>query len=275
MAIRFKHEAKTDEEFYYELCSYLMINQYLKGSISCESKSVLDGLRDYMISLNIPCYYADCDDKKSVGYKLIDDSDPDAEDEEDVNRDIIIDLENGTILRAEPKKIKTTFEKLEFEAFDQPMHLQNVEIRKMFLKTFQYAENEIDIISPWMNHAVINEEFMNRMKFALDRGVIIKIKYGLNPGNSEYSVSSSTRSDNVANKLKKKFERYLDTKFFITRDNIHYKLVLCDEKYKLEGSYNYLSFTGDYQNDTRTEGSPFGMNVEEIRLLRSKYFGDE
>ena len=63
---------------------------------------------------------------------------------------------------------------------------------------------------------------------------------------------------------------------FITRDNIHYKLVLCDEKFKLEGGYNYLSFVGDYENkSTRKEGSPFGTQVDEIRFLRKEYFGHE
>jgi hypothetical protein len=62
----------------------------------------------------------------------------------------------------------------------------------------------------------------------------------------------------------------------IVRDNIHYKLVLCDDLFKLEGGYNYLSFVGDYENeDTRKEGSPYGTQVEEIRYLRKEYFGHE
>jgi len=273
MAIKFKHEAETDEEFYYELCSFLMRNKYYKGTISCESKRTLDGLADYMTSINIPWVYSDYEEDIDIGYRLEDDSEDEDEDE-DTDRQLIIQFDDKTVIKAKPKDQKRAFRRLEFEPFNIPIHLKNVEIRDMFLRTFQYAEEEIDIISPWMNNAVVNDEFKERMQFAMDRGVIIKIKYGLKPNDSEYNISRSVRSDKVAESLKNRFKKYYNSRLFIERDNIHYKLVLCDEKYKLEGSYNYLSFTGNYNDDTRKEGSPFGTNVEEIRQLRGDYFGN-
>ena len=152
--------------------------------------------------------------------------------------------------------------------------MKNEQIRKVFLKSFIVAEKEIDIISPWMNFGVVNEKFVELMEKSLKRGVIIKILYGLKPNSSEYNISRSNRSDQVARYLKEYFKKF-ENQLFIQRDNIHYKLVLCDEKFKLEGGYNYLSFMGDYENsDTRREGSPFGTNIDEIRFLRKEYFGN-
>ena len=113
------------------------------------------------------------------------------------------------------------------------------------------------------------------MEDSLSRGVRICIIYGLNPDSSEYNLSRSNRSDQVAKYLRDRFSKYGEM-LSIVRDNIHYKLVLCDDLFKLEGGYNYLSFVGDYANeDTRKEGSPYGTQVEEIRYLRKEYFGHE
>ena len=126
-----------------------------------------------------------------------------------------------------------------------------------------------------MNFGVVNERFIELMKRSLDRGVKIKILYGLTPDYSDYNLSRSNRSDQVAKFLRDTFSDYGEL-LEIKRDNIHYKLVLCDEKYKLEGGYNYLSFVGDYTNeDTRREGSPYGTSVDEIRYLRREYFRDD
>ena len=82
----------------------------------------------------------------------------------------------------------------------------------------------------------------------------------------------SRRSDQVADLLRRRFADK-GNQLQIRRDNIHYKLVLCDEKYKLEGGYNYLSFVGNYSEvDLRREGSPFGRDNQEIKHLRKLYF---
>lgn len=174
-----------------------------------------------------------------------------------------IDQEEIDKIKIEPEK---------FDIDSMPIHLKNADIRKMFLRTFLIAKEEIDIISPWMNFGVVNEAFIRLMESALERGVKIKIIYGLLPSADEFNQARSIKSDKVAERLKTRFAKY-GIHFAISRDNIHYKLVLCDSLYKLEGGYNYLSFIGDYSDpDTRKEGSPLGRNVDEIMLLRKEYF---
>ena len=171
------------------------------------------------------------------------------------------------------EQLKTTA--ADFDLDSVPDHLKNEQIRDMFLRTFSLAQKEIDIISPWMNTRVVNPAFIGLMEEALQRGVKIRIQYGLNPGTDAYSWNRSHNSDLIADDLKEQFAPYGDA-FRIERKNLHYKLVLCDNLYKLEGSYNYLSFDGDYSNpDQRGEGSPFGRDVAEIERLRKEYFGDD
>ena len=271
--------ANSQKELYYGICSFLMKNGIFTGSIYSKSKYILDGLGTYMTSVKIPwCYgYAG---EKTRGYRFIDDSTP-----EIVNgNEVIIDLNEKNVISVTQGNRKryniqitdnnSLYENLEEQDWKTPLHLKNEQIKRMFLKSFVVAEYEIDIISPWMNFGVVNEKFVELMEKALQRGVVVKILYGLEPDSSEYNLSRSNRSNQVAEFLKTRFLNF-PGQLFIRRDNIHYKLVLCDEKFKLEGGYNYLSFMGDYDNeDTRKEGSPFGTNAEEIRFLRKEYFGD-
>ena len=269
----------SQKELYYGICSFLMKNGILRGMIYSRSKALLDGLGSYMSSVRIPWCYGHAGES-TVGYRLIDGRTP----EHVTGKEVVIDLNNNKIISVvqgntrryniEISDSDPVYEGLDTFDIQAPLHLKNEQIRKMFLKSFLVAEKEIDIISPWMNFGVVNEKFVELMEKALERGVTIKILYGLKPDSSEYNLSRSNRSDQVAAYLKEHFRRF-EERLLIQRDNIHYKLVLCDEKFKLEGGYNYLSFMGDYENsDTRREGSPFGTDIDEIRFLRKEYFGD-
>lgn len=272
--------ANNLKELYYGICSFLMRKGIRSGYIYSKSKEILDGLSDYMSRVRIPWSYIK--DEKKFGYVLVDGEAPIKGDKD---REIIIDLnsESKIIVKQgrenrfniEINNKDAIYAELNNAEEEIPIHLKNDQIRKMFLKAFVIAEEEIDIISPWMNFGVVNDKFVELLRSSLDRGVKIRIIYGLTPDSSEYNLSRSNRSDQVAKFLRNEFSRYGEL-LVIKRDNIHYKLVLCDEKYKLEGGYNYLSFVGDYTNqDTRKEGSPYGTQVDEIKYLRKEYFGDE
>ncbi len=267
----------SDKELYYRICSFLMKKGIRSGNIYSSSKFILDNLGEYMTSIHIPWSYK-LDKVEDVGYYLVDDKYFDTE----LNKCVTIVLdEDSKIIIKKGESIKYTikihnrneiYKELDKIDIQNPIHLKNEEIRKMFLRSFKVAKKEIDIISPWMNFGVVDNYFVDLMKEALSRGVIIKIIYGLKPDSTEYNLSRSSRSDQVAKYLRETFEEYKN-QLFIVRDNIHYKLVLCDEQYKLEGGYNYLSFIGNYENsNTRKEGSPYGTDDNEIRYLRKEYF---
>lgn len=274
-------EVKNIKELNYSICSYILRKRLNDCIIQCEDKPIIENLEIYMTEIGIPwsqnagkgiVFHCNeeiedsmreriiitCDSERAICYK---------------ENEKIISFFLRDIEKEEIESIAVSVEKFDIDSI--PMHLQNEEIRKMFLKAFIMAETEIDIISPWMNFSVVNNSLIELMRQALQRGVIIRIIYGLLPGSDEYNQIRSDRSDQVARRLSDMFADYGDA-FRITRDNIHYKLVLCDEKFKLEGGFNYLSFTGDYSNpDTRKEGSPFGRDNNEIRYLRKEYFRND
>lgn len=154
-------------------------------------------------------------------------------------------------------------------------HLQDKEIRDKFIKAFSDAKYEFDIASPWMNNYVVNNDLINKMENLLTRGTSIKIAYGIeeNSYNSKMD-NKNTNSDRIAQKLKERFDIYGD-KFTIKKVNSHNKLLICDESYYIETSFNLLSFAGEYDEnskDTRGEGATYSTNLEVIKDLRNRYF---
>ena len=153
-------------------------------------------------------------------------------------------------------------------------HLQNKEIRDKFIKAFSEAKYELNIASPWMNNYVVNDNLINSMESLLIRGASIKIIYGIE--NKVYSSEDikNANSDRIVQKLKERFAIYED-KFKIKKVNSHNKLLICDESYYIETSFNLLSFAGEYDEnskDIRDEGATYSTNLEVIKDLRDRYF---
>lgn len=157
-------------------------------------------------------------------------------------------------------------------------HLQNKEIRERFLKAFSDAKYELNIGSPWMNNYVVNDNLIAMMEALLKRGGIIKIIYGIAENSSIVNTKKDNyknrNSDKIAEKLMETFSDY-GASFKIKKVNSHNKLLICDEKYYMETSFNLLSFSGEYDEnskDIRDEGATYSSNIEVIKDLRNRYF---
>lgn len=195
--------------------------------------------------------------------------------------DLYISYENNQYviknIEAFDKEISETISEIanKYEEY----HLQNREIRDKFIQAFSDAKYELNIASPWMNNYVVNDKLINKMEKFLLRGGIIKIIYGIEENNSFSNFKRDRNSKNenshrIAEKLNEKFKCYNDS-FKIKKVNSHNKLLICDESYYIETSFNLLSFSGEYDensNDTRDEGATYSTNIEVIKDLRNRYF---
>ena len=124
--------------------------------------------------------------------------------------------------------------------------------RKMLLKTLDEANKTIVIFSGWLTDYSVNEEFRNKIKNCLDRGVDIIIAWG-------YKKSGSIGSENK-NKAEKsikdlqewtsqnKTKGVLEAFYFPN----HSKILICDTKYAVMGSFNWLSNSGGSENEERS-----------------------
>lgn len=155
--------------------------------------------------------------------------------------------------------------------------LRNEELRDVFIRTFDWAKKEICILAPWINRRVVNDLLMDKMERVLGRGVSIRIVYGIgelssNKQNGKADDFRNKRTEEIAAELRKKFSCY-GKRFIMQRSNTHGKLLICDDFFYVIGSFNFLSFDGNYAGqDTREELGDYSENKEMISLYKKRHF---
>lgn len=149
----------------------------------------------------------------------------------------------------------------------------NNSIHDELMHMMRNAQTEIDIMSPWVSHKIVNDEFIDLVRHMIERKVVLKIIYGIE--NSKYSPSHYDRekrdnrlqeSNDVIDRLKRldKSGKYIQAKYFSS----HSKLILQDEKAYLITSCNPLSNAGTNWEEI----GEISINVENLKMYRKKYF---
>lgn len=149
------------------------------------------------------------------------------------------------------------------------------EIKQKFLEALNQAKEEIDIISPWMNRHVVDNALVNQFMLLLNRGVKIKILYGIgDPSDTNKSNRTADKrsltTDSTAKFLRDRLGRY--SNLSMKRTNTHAKLFLCDDKFYVISSFNILSYDGQ---GTRGELGEISYNKQQIKYYRQKFFNFE
>lgn len=157
--------------------------------------------------------------------------------------------------------------------------LENEELRDVLLQTFGWAQKEICIITPWITRWVVDGFMIDKMRQAIEKGVKIRIVYGIGDISStqqkkrnDNDNDRNIKTENMAQTLQKTFAQY-GNRFSMHRSNTHGKLLICDDQFYVIGSFNFLSFDGDYTKDNvRGEIGDFSENKEMITFYKKRFF---
>lgn len=135
-------------------------------------------------------------------------------------------------------------------------YLMNAEIRRLFLHYLETAQKSLYIISPWMNYTIVNVAFKKNLEELLKRGVTVQIIYGITDGNEANFGERDKRSKKIADELIEIGKNY-NGLLKIQNGQTHEKLLICDEKYYINGSYNFLSYDAEIKGVIRNEGTTY------------------
>ena len=149
--------------------------------------------------------------------------------------------------------------------------LRNEEIRNRLIETINNARYEIDIMSPWMNRYVVDDDFISKLQRAIKRGVTVKIRYGIGGKYfNEKDRARNERTESVASILR---SRLRSDKLKLIQGNEHSKLFICDDDYYVLTSFNPLSFGGDYSKaDQRGEIGELSHDKSNLNTYRKLFF---
>ena len=202
-----------------------------------------------------------------------------------------------TALNKENSNLKSELEKAQI--------YEGKENRKLILDAINDADEEIDMSVPWISYIVgredkdkTDEDLIRSIEKALDRGVRIKLRYGLGEeynslsNNNNYNKTkdlSYTEIKNLSEPPRGNDNQSNRTKYYVWqyhkrakksngelisfKDNDHSKLMIVDKKYYIMGSLNYLSFLyGKNEADNRGELMIKDYNSKVLGDLYTRFF---
>ena len=145
------------------------------------------------------------------------------------------------------------------------MVLNKKELMIYFNKAITESEKELDIHSPWLTEKVVDELFVDKLERLLQKKIFVKISYGIQDDKQTKHKNYST--ENVIKKLNNQLKRYVN--FKIEKTNSHGKALLCDDKFAIISSFNWLSYDGASERD---EMGCLITDIDEINKLRNSVF---
>ncbi|ACB50078.1 unknown [Crocosphaera subtropica ATCC 51142] len=149
--------------------------------------------------------------------------------------DSFIETQNDSV-KKEKSKLEQQLKEIKNQTrISEVVH--TYEIREYLLKALKEAKNRVMIVSPWIKGNVVNQQFISTLEDSLKRKVKVYIIYGIK--------GSSFQNDNWSiKKLENLSDNYRNLKFEKTK-NSHRKQIVCDDKFAIVTSFNFLSFRAD------------------------------
>jgi len=133
---------------------------------------------------------------------------------------------------------------------EKPVQLLKTEqIREKFLEAIKICQDRLLILSGFLGSAVDNE-FKNLLSKALERGVRVWIGYGMDPKDDHDWGGRNGRAwieaEKILSSLKEKYPKQLDCRDLGQQGTpSHEKRLICDNKFTVGGSFNFLSFKAE------------------------------
>lgn len=113
------------------------------------------------------------------------------------------------------------------------------------------CKSRLMIISPWIRAQVVNPDFLKKLKEALERRVAVYIGYGICGDEQGEPRKADKEAEEKLAKLARRYKNFCFHHFGDT----HAKVLICDSKFSVTGSFNWLSFKGDPDRTFRDEQS--------------------
>lgn len=151
--------------------------------------------------------------------------------------DSFTESKNNSI-KEEKQKLEQQLEQIKSQTrISEVIH--TFELREYLFKALKQAKNRVMIVSPWIKSNVVNQEFLSVLEETLKRKVKVHIIYGYK------QTPGSMKNDNWSiKKLEDLMHNYKNLNFKKTT-NSHRKQVVCDDKFAIVTSFNFLSFRAD------------------------------
>jgi hypothetical protein len=140
--------------------------------------------------------------------------------------------------------------------------------RPLLFEALRLAESEVLVISPWMNLRTVDSELCKAIRNATDRGVRVRIGFGFRSHRPSEQQRNEANVRAVLDILRREMHGgRTDLVEVIDLVSIHHKVLVCDRKFCVIGSFNWLSYRGDPDEGFRQEVGCVVEGAKEVENL--------
>ena len=130
----------------------------------------------------------------------------------------------------------------------------NREHREIFFRALDEANDTLVILSGWATNYVVDSDFQRRLAACLKRGANVFIGYGYQAAHEPKPTKNyETKAKENLWALCEWSEKQQTKGSLIVREYPnHAKILICDERFAVNGGFNWLSNSGRSQNEERS-----------------------
>ena len=131
------------------------------------------------------------------------------------------------------------------------------------------AQHRLIIVSPWVRDAVVDGPFVSCLERLLRDGVEVHIGYGIANADGGKGNAANSKPDiqPVAERELKKLSARFSKFYLVHVGNTHRKVLICDDRFAVVTSFNWLSYKGDSRGKARDE---FGLVLRKRDHVESR-----
>ncbi|MGE0128965.1 MAG: hypothetical protein AB7U82_12875 [Blastocatellales bacterium] len=133
---------------------------------------------------------------------------------------------------------------------------------RLLEEALNVCQERLLIISPWIRRKIVSREFTEKLEALLKKNVQVYIGYGIGDNKSDSGAIKDLE------KLAKKYHCFHFKDFSKSGRPTHAKILLCDSKFVVLSSYNWLSFKGDPKEPYRDEQ---GVLISRAKMIEEKF----
>jgi hypothetical protein len=149
--------------------------------------------------------------------------------------DFFIDSKNKSI-KEERKKLKQELDQIKAQSKISEI-IHTYEHRDYLFNTFKEAKQRIMIVSPWIKGYAVDQEFLGILEATLNRKIQVYMFYGIKGSSQQNDLKTIKKLEELSTQYKNfRFEKVKNT---------HRKILVCDNKFGIVTSFNFLSFRAD------------------------------
>ncbi len=141
------------------------------------------------------------------------------------------------------------------------------EHRPLLFDAVRTAVSELTIVSAWVNSRTLDEELCEALTAAIDRGVTVRIAWGF--GTRGERDRNRVKGDKALADLRHKIPKAHRCRLIVKRIETHEKFMICDERFCVWGSFNWLSYRGQRDEGYRRETSSYSERPGDVGLWKA------